>query len=231
MSKLTRSQKKGKASSYTSHYLKNKIKTSKYPQNAGTLKVIDFKHSPLSTVVYMKLQDQNMQTYLYPSPKNVHLGQTFDFRTSEYADVKKLSDFKIGDQVCNVEIKSQSNKFLFKTSGVCGKVVAIDPIKSTVTLAKGPKTILKSGHLLAMKGVICNNGFKLKPLVKAGTACIKKRARGKKYSEVSANAMNAQDHALGGSYKKSRGRPMTTSRHAPPKLKFGCIAARRTGKK
>jgi large subunit ribosomal protein L2 len=82
-----------------------------------------------------------------------------------------------------------------------------------------------------MSGRIGNSGFKLKPLAKAGTVYHIMRSKGKKYPTVSANKMNTLDHPLGGSYRKKRGGPMTTSHRDSPGVKYGSISAKRTGRK
>ena len=231
MSKFTRSQKKGKLSSYTGRFLKKRLELSRYPrQLTDTLRVDSFVTMPKSTAVIMKVMDAKGNTYYFPSPSGVARNTTFNSTSAPHSvELKHLREFQIGDLVCNVEFRRYSRNFLFRASGASGKVIR--KTEDRVTLERQQREIPLSGDCLAMRGVIGNAGRELKPLVKAGTASKVSRSRGKKYPKVSSHKMNAQDSPIGGSYRKSRGRPMTVSRNAPPGAKFGSIAARRTGRK
>ena len=70
-----------------------------------------------------------------------------------------------------------------------------------------------------------------KPLLKAGNAYYKMKAKNKLWPRSSASAMNAVDHPFGNkrTSRKSKARPI--SKNAPPGRKVGTVAARRTGRK
>ena len=69
-----------------------------------------------------------------------------------------------------------------------------------------------------------------KPLMKAGAAHYRAKARGKLYPTVSGVAMNPVDHPHGGGNHQAVHGPNSVSRNAPPGKKVGNIAPRRTGR-
>ena len=86
-------------------------------------------------------------------------------------------------------------------------------------------------HCRAAVGIIAGGGRLEKPLLKAGIAFMKMRAKNKLYPVTSGVAMNAVDHPFGSGRGRHMGKPRTVSRHAPPGRKVGSIASRKTGKK
>lgn len=229
MSKFTRSQKKGKDSSYTCRFLKNRLLFTAYPSNLADLVVNSFVTMPKSTAIIVHAKDPSGKSYYFAAPLGVAKGTKFNSVQKYSIEVKPIGDYDIGSIVCNIEWKKQSPKFLFRAAGASGKITK--KTQTTVTIEKKGREIVINKKNLAMKGVVGNAGRLLKPLVKAGTASKISYAKGKKYPHVSSHKMNAQDSPIGGSYRKSRGRPMTVSRNSPPGRKFGSIAAKRTGRK
>ena len=229
MSKFTRSQKKGKKSSYTCRFLKGRLLFSSYPENYRDLLVKEFTTMPKSTAIIIHAKDSYDKSYYYACPKGIVKGTKFNENNLYSVTLKPLAEYDIGDLVCNIEWKKGSRKFLFRAGGTFGKIVR--KILDKVIIEKNGREITIDNKNLAMKGSIGNAGRLLKPLAKAGTASAINYAKGKKYPKVSSHKMNAQDSPIGGSYRKSRGRPMTVSRNSPPGRKFGSIAAKRTGRK
>jgi large subunit ribosomal protein L8e len=68
-----------------------------------------------------------------------------------------------------------------------------------------------------------------KPLLKAGRAYYKYKAKRNCWPKVRGVAMNPVDHPHGGGNHQHIGHASTVSRYAPPGQKVGLIAARRTG--
>ena len=79
-------------------------------------------------------------------------------------------------------------------------------------------------------GVVGGHGRTEKPLLKAGAAHHRARARGKQYPTVSGVAMNPVDHPHGGGNHQAVHGPSSVSRNSPPGQKVGNIAPRRTGR-
>ena len=230
MGKLTRSQKKGKVSSYTSRFLKNRIKFSNYLpfQEMSKLKLDRFRTMPKSNAVIMECFYNGRKLY-YAAPLGAQKGSSFNTEEVNSIIVKPLSEFNVNDVVCNIEIKKGSHKFICRAAGAWAKIVQMT--SSFVTLEVGLRKITFPSKYMAMKGIVNNGGSKLKPLVKAGNASKMRYALGKKYPIVSSHKMNVQENVGGGSYRKSRGRAMTCARNKSPGSKYGSIAAKRTGRK
>jgi len=238
MARLTRSQKKGKKSSYTCRFLKNQVKYSSYPslQVLNKLLVKKFIKSPgTSAVICVLSLPKSSKNYYYAAPVGLVKGTKFNSEETS-SQVKKLNEYRVGDFVCNVQLKNGSSKFLCRSAGTQAKVFNINLQSGYVTLklkknSNNNRLLKFKGTNLAMAGRISGGEKKQKPILKAGIASKINRAKGKKYPHVSSNKMNVQEHKLGGSYRKSRGVPMTIRRDTPPGAKFGSIAARRTGRK
>ncbi|MBD3263088.1 50S ribosomal protein L2, partial [Candidatus Woesearchaeota archaeon] len=102
-----------------------------------------------------------------------------------------------------------------------GKVVVRLPSKRVVSFNPDCRATI---------GIISGGGRRDKPFVKGGKKHIALKARGKLHPKVSGVAMNAKDHPYGGTHRRTKGRPSTTSRHVPPGRKVGLISAKKTGK-
>lgn len=81
----------------------------------------------------------------------------------------------------------------------------------------------------AIVGIVAGGGRIDKPLLKAGNAYHKYKAKRNCWPRVRGVAMNPADHPHGGGNHQHVGHPTTVSRHAPAGKKVGLIAARRTG--
>jgi large subunit ribosomal protein L8e len=81
-----------------------------------------------------------------------------------------------------------------------------------------------------MVGVVAGGGRIDKPLLKAGNAHHKYKAKRNNWPKVRGVAMNPVDHPHGGGNHQHVGHPTTVPRDAPPGKKVGLIAARRTGR-
>ena len=99
------------------------------------------------------------------------------------------------------------------------------------------RVLLPSGRTKALPancratiGVLGGHGRTEKPLLKAGAAHHRARARGKQYPTVSGVAMNPVDHPHGGGNHQAVHGPNSVARNAPPGQKVGNIAPRRTGR-
>jgi large subunit ribosomal protein L2 len=79
-------------------------------------------------------------------------------------------------------------------------------------------------------GVLAGHGRTEKPLMKAGAAHYRAKARGKLYPSVSGVAMNPVDHPHGGGNHQAVHGPNSVARTAPPGQKVGHIAPSRTGR-
>lgn len=79
-------------------------------------------------------------------------------------------------------------------------------------------------------GIVAGGGRPEKPMLKAGRAYHKAKAKRNNWPDVSGVAMNPVDHPHGGGNHQHVGHPSTVGRSACPGQKVGKIAARRTGR-
>ena len=81
-----------------------------------------------------------------------------------------------------------------------------------------------------MVGIVAGGGRVEKPMLKAGRAYHKYKAKRNAWPKVRGVAMNPVDHPHGGGNHQHIGHPSTMRRDCPPGQKVGLIAARRTGR-
>uniref|UniRef100_A0A8C9WTU0 Large ribosomal subunit protein uL2 n=1 Tax=Sander lucioperca TaxID=283035 RepID=A0A8C9WTU0_SANLU len=79
-------------------------------------------------------------------------------------------------------------------------------------------------------GVVAGGGRIDKPILKAGRAYHKYKAKRNCWPRVRGVAMNPVEHPFGGGNHQHIGKPSTIRRDAPAGRKVGLIAARRTGR-
>ncbi|XP_078495632.1 large ribosomal subunit protein uL2-like, partial [Ciona intestinalis] len=82
----------------------------------------------------------------------------------------------------------------------------------------------------AIIGVVAGRGHIDKPLLKAGAAYHKYKAKRNCWPRVRGVAMNPVKHPFGGGNHQHIGSPSTVRCDASPGRKVGLIAARRTGR-
>ena len=136
-----------------------------------------------------------------------------------------------GTVINNCE-KLQGDKGKFaKTSGgfaqIIGHIEGAD--KTRLRLPSGQKKTITS-FARASIGIVSGGGRIDKPMLKAGRAFHKYKAKRNSWPKVRGVAMNPVEHPHGGGNHQHIGHPSTVKRDAVPGQKVGLIAARRTGK-
>jgi len=146
-------------------------------------------------------------------------------------NVLPLSEMPEGTIVCNVESKQADRGTLARTSGNYATIITQNPDekRTRIRLPSGAKKSVPNS-CRAMVGIVAGGGRIDKPLLKAGTAYHKYKAKRKSWPKVRGVAMNPVDHPHGGGNHQHIGHPSTVRRDAPPGQKVGLIAARRTGR-
>ncbi len=81
-----------------------------------------------------------------------------------------------------------------------------------------------------MIGLVSGGGRTDKPVLKAGRAWHKYKAKRNEWPKVRGVAMNPVDHPHGGGNQQHMGKPGTVKRTTPAGAKSGQISARRTGR-
>jgi large subunit ribosomal protein L8e len=145
-------------------------------------------------------------------------------------NVLPLSAMPPGTVINNVE-KHQGDKGKFaKTSGGFAQIIGhIEGANRTrLRLPSGQKKTITSLARAAI-GIVAGGGRIDKPMLKAGRAFHKYKAKRNSWPKVRGVAMNPVEHPHGGGNHQHIGHPSTVRRDSVPGQKVGLIAARRTG--
>ncbi|KAF6000640.1 hypothetical protein CCYA_CCYA15G3882 [Cyanidiococcus yangmingshanensis] len=141
-----------------------------------------------------------------------------------------LSSMPEGTIVCNLESKEGDRGTLARTSGMYAVVVNhLENGKTRVRLPSGARRLVSSS-CRATVGVVAGGGRTAKPILKAGRAYYKYKAKRNEWPRVRGVAMNPVEHPHGGGNHQHVGHPTTVARGSVPGQKVGLIAARRTGR-
>lgn len=180
-----------------------------------------------------QLRFPNNQTGWVIAPEGIKVGQSVLFGAAVEAvtgNTLPLRDVPEGTLLYNIEgVPGDGGKFV-RSAGGFAKLISKTPTKITVQL---PSRKQKQFHpaCRATLGIVAGGGRFDKPLIKAGSAYHKYRAKNKKYPIIGGSAQNAVDHPFGNkrTSRKSKARPVP--RNAPPGRKVGYIRPRKTGSK
>lgn len=146
-------------------------------------------------------------------------------------NILPLSSVPEGTILASVEEKENCRGSLAKTAGNYAIVIGHNPEVGTtrIKLPSGAKRVVPS-TARGIVGIVASGGITEKPLLKAGRAYFKSKARGlNNFPKTRGVAMNPVDHPHGGGNHQHIGKASTIARGAVPGQKIGLIAARRTG--
>jgi len=146
-------------------------------------------------------------------------------------NVLPLGQMPEGTIISNVEAKTGDRGAFARASGDYATIIghSDDGSKTRVKLPSGAKKVVPA-TCRAMIGVVAGGGRIDKPLLKAGRAYFKYKAKRHEWPRVRGVAMNPVDHPHGGGNHQHIGHASTVKRDAPAGQKVGLIAARRTGR-
>ena len=136
-----------------------------------------------------------------------------------------------GTIVSNVEQNAGDRGSFARASGNYVTVIGHneDTGKTKIRLPSGMKKTIDS-RSRAMVGMVAGGGRMDKPVLKAGRAYHKYKAKRNEWPKVRGVAMNPVEHPHGGGNHQHIGHASTVRRDAPAGKKAGLIAARRTGR-
>merc|ERR1712070_79535 len=117
-----------------------------------------------------------------------------------------------------------------RTSGNYATIIShnVDAGTSRVRFPSGSKKTIQS-TCRGTVGIIAGGGRVDKPMLKAGRAFHKYKAKRNCWPKARGVAMNPVEHPHGGGNHQHIGHPSTVRRDSVPGQKVGLIAARRTG--
>ena len=205
-----------------------------YPKTSdSSYHIADILHCQGHSAPLMVLRSVDGDVFYNLAPEGVSVGQEVSVGKTEETgkgNIMALKKIPEGTPVFNIErVPGDGGKFV-RSSRSSAKIIT-QTEEGVFVLLPSKKKKLFHPECRATIGVIAGGGRTDKPMLKAGVAYHKARAKNKLYPHVSATAMNAVDHPFGNSRssRKSKGRP--TSKNAPPGRKVGMVGARRTGRK
>lgn len=244
MGRVIRNQRKGAGSIFTA--------APRLRKGAAQLRTLDFaerqgytrglvkeiihdsgRGAPLAKVVFRDPYHYRYRTETFIANEGLHTGQfVYAGKNAALAvgNVLPLGSVPEGTIMSNVEEKVGDRGALGRTSGSYVIVIGhTDEGKTRVKLPSGTKKILSS-DARGVVGIVAGGGRIDKPLLKAGNAYHKVKAKGgARWPRTRGVAMNPVDHPHGGGNHQHIGKASTISRGAVPGQKVGLIAARRTG--
>jgi len=191
--------------------------------------------APLARVEFRHPYRYGTVRSLFIAPEGLYTGQ-FVYCGKRAAltigNVLPIGQMPEGSIICNVEMKPGDRGHLARASGNYATIVGhnAEECKTRVKLPSGAKKTLRS-TCRAMVGIVAGGGRTDKPLLKAGNAYWKYKAKRHGWPYVKGVAMNPVDHPHGGGNHQHLGEASTVRRDAPPGQKVGLIAARRTGRR
>jgi len=171
---------------------------------------------------------------LLPAPEGLHSGQfIYAGKKAQIAigNILPVGSIPEGTVICNIEAKVGDCGKMARASGDYAIIVSQDTDKhvTRIRLPSGSKKTISS-HCRAMIGLVAGGGRTDKPILKAGRAFHKYRAKRNEWPKVRGVAMNPVDHPHGGGNQQHMGKPGTVKRTTPAGAKSGQISARRTGR-
>jgi large subunit ribosomal protein L8e len=164
----------------------------------------------------------------------MHTGQfVFAGKKAELTigNILPVGNIPEGTVICNIEAKVGDCGKMARASGGYAIIVAQDSDRGVtrIRLPSGSKKTIASS-CRAMVGLVAGGGRTDKPILKAGRAFHKYRAKRNEWPKVRGVAMNPVDHPHGGGNQQHMGKPGTVRRDVPAGAKSGQISARRTGR-
>ena len=210
------------------------IAPAKYPllDPSKTYKGIvrDLVHDPGRWVPLAEIELETGQVFHVPAVEGLYIGQVIGIGSNaEIANgnILPVGAIPEGTQICNIEKNPGDGGRYARSSGTYAIILSKSGGKVKIQLPS-KKVIEVSSSARATIGVIAGGGRLEKPLLKAGAAYYKWRAKSTWWPRVRGVAMNPVSHPHGGG--RHVGRPTTVSRTTPPGRKVGHIAARKTGR-
>lgn len=244
MGRVIRSQRKGHGGIFKAH--------TKHRKGAAQLRALDFaerhgyirgvvreiihdpgRGAPLAKVEFKDQYAYKKRVATFIATEGMYTGQ-FVFcgkkATLTVGNVLPLESMPEGTIICNIEEHAGDRGALARTSGNYATVIGhnVDDGTTRVKLPSGAKKVVASNCRAAI-GIVAGGGRMDKPLLKAGRAYHKYKAKRNCWPVTRGVAMNPVDHPHGGGNHQHVGHATTVSRFAPPGKKVGLIAARRTG--
>ncbi len=194
--------------------------------------VMDFVDDPGRTALLALVQLEDGRSIYLLAPEGLAVGDPIYLGAEapiSLGSVMPLKNIPEGTYIFNIEKNPGDGGKFVRTAGSYAIVVSKEPDRVYVRLPS-KRIVTFNPEARAQIGVVAGGGIKEKPLLKAGNAYYKWKARNKLWPKSRGVKMSPYDHPFGGK-QHHEGRPTTVARNAPPGQKVGHIAARQTGRR
>jgi len=245
MGRVIRAQRKGAGSIFKSHTKHRKgapaLRPVDYSERNGYIKgvVKDVIHdpgrgAPLAVVHFRDPYRYKIRKELFVAVEGMYTGQfIYCGKKAQLTlgNVMPIGTMPEGTIISNLEEKTGDRGKLARASGNYATVIAHNPDtkRTRVKLPSGTKKVIPSANR-AMVGIVAGGGRIDKPMLKAGRAYHKYKAKRNSWPKVRGVAMNPVEHPHGGGNHQHIGKASTVKRGTSAGRKVGLIAARRTGR-
>ena len=194
--------------------------------------VVNLVDCPGHTALLMQVRFDNGKTAHMIAPEGIAIGDRIAVGSGHQPTVGSalpLKEIPEGSYVFNIEkVPGDGGRFA-RASGAAGMLLSKDEKYAYVRMPS-KKVVTFSLKARAQIGVPSGAGRTDKPLLKAGNAYYKYRARNRKWPKLRGVKMSPYNHPFGGK-EHHPGKGTCSPRNAPPGRKVGHIAARMTGRK
>ncbi len=194
--------------------------------------VLNFVDDPARNALLMEVKYDNNESGFLLAPEGVCVGDYVELGVQAriaFGNVLPLYRIPEGTYVYDIELRPGDGGKLVRAPGTYGIVIAREGSVVSIKLPSR-KIIEVSSECRAQVGIVNGGGQNEKPLMKAGTAHHKHKAKNRQWPKLRGVKMSAYNHPHGGK-QHHVGKPTTVARGTPPGGKVGHIAASRTGRK
>lgn len=245
MGRIIRACRKGAGGVFKTH--------NKHKKGAAKLRVLDYaekqgytkgiiksilhdpgRGAPLAKVVFKHAYKYANVEETFIAVEGLYNGQfIYSGKKAELkiGNILPIGELPEGTVISSVESRPGDRGKIAKASGDYATLIAhnVDAGTSRIRLPSGAKKTLQSA-CRATIGLVAGGGRIDKPILKAGRAFYKYKAKRNQWPVVRGVAMNPVEHPHGGGNHQHVGHATTVARNSPPGKKVGLIAARRTGR-
>lgn len=194
--------------------------------------VLDFLDDPARNALLMQVKYDNNESGYLLAPEGICVGDYVELGVQAkvaFGNVLPLYRIPEGTYVYDIEMRPGDGGKLVRAPGAYGIVISREGGVVSIKLPSR-KIIEVSSECRAQVGIVNGGGHREKPLMKAGNAHYKHKAKNKQWPKLRGVKMSAYNHPHGGK-QHHVGKPTTVARGTPAGGKVGHIAARRTGRR
>lgn len=198
-----------------------------------TGRIVDFVHSATHSAPLAHIAYDNGESCFVIASSGMRVGDAVSAGAqvaAEKGNLTALKNIPEGTLIYNVEANPGDGGKFARAGGTAARVILRSEKNVLIELPSKKKKECNP-ECRAMIGTIAGEGRLDKPLIRAGSAYFKHKARGHFWPVVCGQSMNAVAHPHGGKRSSKKNFPFSVSRSTPPGAKTGHIASRRTGRR